>query len=130
VAAQYQRDDTRCRITIVLTGQGSTDEVIGLLDRQAKDGAWSYGVLYDGRASLSVPTPDDIRRVLLHVGTLTTKYGPRGPVAFVSATPQLSRMIKVYSKLGELTALQVHVFGTLAEANGWLDEFPGRPLSH
>jgi hypothetical protein len=120
VAVHYERDDSRRRITIMTTGVVTPDEVRGALDRQAREGTWSYGVLYDTRAALNVPTPDDLRELVLHVGMLTTRCGPRGPVALISNSREFSRLGRAYSTLGELTALDVAVFGSVDEAEAWL----------
>ena len=128
MAVHYESNDAQGRVIIITSGYVSTDDVIALLERQANDGAWSYAVLYDARASVNVPTQDDIRRVLLRVGALTTRYGPRGPVAFVSTAPHLTRMTRMYAKLGELTALNMQVFSNLPDAEAWLDQHQGRSL--
>jgi hypothetical protein len=122
VAIHYERDDPRRRIVIMSTGKVTSDEVLASLDRQAKEGAWSYSVLYDARAGRSVPTIDEVRRLVLHVGELTCRYGPRGPVALVTTNPQLSRIGHAYANLGELTALDVRVFTDVEDAEQWLDE--------
>ena len=121
VPVHYERDDSRRRVTVMTTGFVTPEEVRGVLDRQADEGAWSYTVLYDARAAVNTPTPEDVHRLVLHIGRLTTKYGPRGPVALISGNPQLSRIGRAYSTLGELTALEVEVFGTVEEAEAWLD---------
>ena len=122
MAIHYERDDPRRRIVIMSTGKVTSDEVLASLDRQAKEGAWSYSVLYDARAGRSVPTIDEVRRLVLHVGQLTCRYGPRGPVALVTTDPQLSRIGHAYANLGELTALDVRVFTDVEDAEQWLDE--------
>jgi hypothetical protein len=122
VPIHYERDDTRRRILIMTTGEVTSEEVRDTLERQAKDGAWSYSVLYDTRAGRNVPTIEDIRRLVLFVGQLTCRYGPRGPVAMVSGDPQLSRMARAYSNLGELTSLDVKVFTDVDAAERWLDD--------
>ena len=94
-------------------------DTIAVLDRQAADGAWSYGVLYDTRGGVGTPTVADVNAMVLHVGRLTTRYGPRGPVALVVAQ-DLVGMGKRYAKLGHLTSLQVEMFGSVAEAEDWL----------
>lgn len=118
----YERDDARRRLVVMTTGHVTSEEVRNTLDRQAKDGAWSYSVLYDARAGRNVPTIEDVRQLVLHVGQLTCRYGPRGPVALVSTDPQLSKMGRAYSNLGELTSLDVKVFTEVEEAERWLDE--------
>jgi hypothetical protein len=122
VPIHYERDDERRRIVIMTTGHVTGEEVRSTLDRQAKEGAWSYSVLYDARAGRNIPTIDDVRRLVLHVGELTCRYGPRGSVALVSSDPQLSKMGRAYANLGELTSLDVKVFTDVDEAERWLDE--------
>jgi hypothetical protein len=121
VPLHYERDDERQRILILTTGHVTTDQVLGAVDRQAEEGTWSYSVLYDVRAGKNIPTPEDLRRVVMRVGMLTARHGPRGPVAFVTTTPKMSRMARAYSNLGELTALDVEVFTHVEDAEQWLD---------
>lgn len=118
----YERDDARRRIIIMTTGHVTPEDVRGALERQSNEGAWSYAVLYDARAGTNVPTAKDVRHLVLHVGTLTARHGPRGPVALISSNTQLSRMGRAYSSLGELTALNVQVFTDVDDAERWLDE--------
>ena len=119
---RYERDDRRRRINILSAGEVTTDQVLGMIDRQAAEGAWSYAVLYDARASARAPTGDDLRVLLLRVGELTARYGPRGPVAFVTTSARLARAGRAYASVGELTALQMKVFASVADAEQWLDE--------
>jgi hypothetical protein len=121
VPIHYERDDSRQRILIMTTGHVTTEDVLGVVDRQAQEGAWCYSVLYDARAGTNTPTPEDLRRVVMRVGMLTARHGPRGPVALVTKTPQMSRMARAYSNLGELTALDVEVFTCVEDAEQWLD---------
>jgi hypothetical protein len=97
------------------------DETFAVIDRQAAEGAWSYRVLYDARAGTNAPTEEDIRRMVLHVGGLTTRHGPRGPVALVVSDPHLVMMGGWYACLGELAALRFAVFKTVEEAEDWLE---------
>jgi hypothetical protein len=119
---QYDRDDDAERVVITTSGEVTLDEVLAVLDRQAGDGAWSYGVLYDARAGTNEPPLEDVRRLVLHVGRLTTERGPRGPVAFVTTNPRMKKLGRAYGDLGELTALDVQVFATVEEAEQWLAE--------
>lgn len=118
----YERDDSRQRILIMTTGHVTTEDVLEVVDRQAEEGAWSYSVLYDVRAGKNIPTPEDLRRVVMRVGMLTARHGPRGPVALVTETPQMWRMARAYSNLGQLTALDVEVFARVEDAEQWLDQ--------
>jgi hypothetical protein len=122
VPIHYERDDVRRRIAIMTIGHITPEDILGVLDRQASEGTWSYSVLYDTRASKNIPTPEDLRRVVMRVGTLTARHGPRGPVALVTNSEQLSRMARAYGNLGELTALRVEVFTGVEDAEQWLDQ--------
>ena len=125
----YERDDARRRIVVMTTGHVTPEDVRGTLERQANEGAWSYAVLYDARAGTNVPTAEEVHRLLLHVGTLTARHGPRGPVALISGNTRLSRIGRAYSRLGELTALNVQVFTDVEQAERWLDEAQKAPPS-
>ena len=117
----YERDISRRRIVATSVGPVALSDILGVIDRQAGEGAWSYGVLYDTRASDHVPTAADVHLLVKHVGILTTKHGPRGPVALVVRDSALHKMARRYASLSELTALDVSVFTTLDEAERWLD---------
>jgi hypothetical protein len=121
VAVQYNRDDDRKRIVITTDAHVTLDDLIGVIERQAADGAWRYGVLYDARARANDPTLEDVHQIVLRVGALTTSRGPRGPVAIVATNPRLFKMSRVYATLGKLTALDAAVFTTIAEAEQWLE---------
>jgi hypothetical protein len=92
-----------------------------IVDRQATDRTWSYAMLYDARAAASTPTIDEMRRLVLHIGKLTTAHGPRGPVALVANGPLLETAERVYASPGTPTGLNVRVFTTLVEAERWLE---------
>ena len=125
MSVEYLHDDVCCRILVKAGTAITCEEVLGVLDRQAAEGAWSYEMLWDARESLSVPTLDEVRRTVKHVGMLTARHGPRGPVAIVTTRAGLLRMTDVYSDLGELTALDARAFSTIAEAEAWLEAHEG-----
>ncbi len=107
---------------ITSAGPVTAADALAIIDRQAAEGAWMYSVLYDTRAGLDMPTPADLHRLLLRVGVLTTKHGPRGPVAFVVRDRALSKIASRYARMGDLTALDVRLFTTVSDAEQWLDE--------
>jgi len=117
----YERDVSRRRVVATSVGAVTLSDALAIIDRQAAEGAWSYSVLYDARASDDVPTPTDVISLVKRVGMLTTKHGPRGPVALVVGDSALHKMGRRYASLGELTTLDVRVFTTLDEAEQWLD---------
>ncbi|MQA29216.1 MAG: hypothetical protein GEU82_05160 [Luteitalea sp.] len=118
----YERDDTRRRILIVARAPVTLEETIAVINRQGAEGAWSYAMLYDARGSVNVPTAEDLHRLVQHVGTMTTKYGPRGRVALVVLDPELLKMGHRYARLGDLTSLAVGLFLTVEDAQSWLAE--------
>jgi len=77
----YNCDHAARRLTVVSVGAVSREETLAMIDRQVAEGAWSFGLLYDLRQGTTVPTAEDVQQTVLHVGRLTTKHGPRGPVA-------------------------------------------------
>jgi hypothetical protein len=120
MALEYLQDDARHRVVVQTGVQVTADEVIRILDRQAAGGAWAYDVLYDARDALSVPSLDDLVKVVRHIGKLTTRHGPRGPVAIVTTQAGLTKMAAVYAQLGELTSLRACACTTFDEAEQWL----------
>lgn len=117
----YNCDHAARRLTVVSVGAVTREETLAMIDRQLAEGAWSFGVLYDLRQGTTMPTSEDLQRTVLHVGRLTTKHGPRGPVALVVSDPQLSMLATWYGSLGDLTGLKVQVCTSVEEADHWLD---------
>jgi len=119
-------DDANERVHITSTGEVSVDEVLEAVNWQAEHGAWSYGVLYDARDTISGPRAEDLFRLVTRVGALTAAHGPRGPVAFVlTAYHPLRTVGSQYSGLGELTAMNFKVFTDLDAAQRWLEQERG-----
>jgi hypothetical protein len=116
----YERDDTNRLILAVARGAVTLADTLAVINRQVSDGAWSYKMLYDARGGTNAPTSDDLHQLVHHVGALTTKYGPRGPVALVVRDPDLIKMGERYARLGNLTALAVGLFLTIEDAQLWL----------
>jgi hypothetical protein len=116
----YERDDTKRRILTISEGVVTLDDTLAVIERQAADGAWTYHMLFDTRASPSLPTLEELHQVVRHVGALTTRYGPRGPVAMVVVDPALYAIGGRYQRLADLTALRVGLFTTPQEAEEWL----------
>jgi len=96
---QYRLDEARRCVLAVSSGIVTLDDTLAVITRQAADGAWSYPTLYDARAGSNVPTPDELHQLVQHVGLLTTKYGPRGPVALVVVDPEFLKMGQRYARL-------------------------------
>jgi hypothetical protein len=120
VPIHYQRDDAKQRIMVRSEGMPTLEEVLGIMDRQAAERAWSYAVLYDSRGASRAPTPEELTEILRHIGELTAKHGPRGPVAMIIGNPEFFKAARRYASLGELTALQAELFATPEAAELWL----------
>lgn len=117
----YERDARRRRIVATSAGTVTLSDAIAIIDRQAAEGAWLHGVLYDTRGSDDVPSKADLIALVQHIGRLTTKHGPRGPVALVVGKSALKGMGRRYASLGELTRAHIGIFTTIDEAERWLD---------
>jgi len=90
------------------------------VDRQASEGTWHYGMLYDARRVASVASQTDVRAGLKHVETLSRVHGRRGPVAFVTIMPAAYGMVRMYSTLAGQLHQAVEVFRDVGDAERWL----------
>jgi len=116
----YERDDVRRRIIVTAAGAVAREEMLAIVDRQAREGTWRYGMLYDSRRLTSSGTPADVRVGLEHVATVSRTYGERGPVAFVTTMPGAYDMIRLYSTLAGQRHQAVEVFRDVGDADRWL----------
>jgi hypothetical protein len=116
----YERDDGRRRIIVTTVGEVTVDEMLAVVDRQAREGTWRYGMLYDSRRLSTIASPTDVRVGLRHVEKLSTEHGPRGPVAFVTTVPAAYGMVRMYSTLGGQQQLTVEAFRDIGDAERWL----------
>jgi hypothetical protein len=95
--------------------------LVASVERQFADGAWSYGLLVDGRGLSDRATPTEVREFVSRVRELTAAYGPRGPVAFVARKSEVIGAAQIDNFLGGKTAF-VEVFWDIDDALHWLDE--------
>jgi hypothetical protein len=116
----YERDDERRRIVVTTIGDVSLDDLMAVVERQASEGTWHYGVLYDSRLVSSVATQAEVRAGLKRVHTLSRTHGRRGPVAFVTAMPAAFGMVRMYSTLAGQLEQMVEVFRDIGDAERWL----------
>ena len=116
----YERDDQRRRITVTTIGIVGLDELLAAADRQANEGTWHYGVLYDSRRVTSVASQTEVRAGLKHVEALSRTHGCRGPVAFVTTIPAAYGMVRMYSTLAGQLHQTVEVFRDIVDAERWL----------
>ncbi len=116
----YQRDDKRRRIVVTTIGIVGLDDMLAVVDRQANEGTWQYGILYDSRRVASVASQTDVRAGVRHVEALSRTHGRRGPVAFVTTMPAAYGMVRMYSTLVGQAQQAVEVFRDIGDAERWL----------
>jgi hypothetical protein len=116
----YERDDKRRLIIVTTIGIVGLDDMLAVVDRQANDGTWRYGILYDSRRVASVASQTDVRAGLRHVELLSRTHGRRGPVAFVTTKPAAYGMVRMYSTLASQVQQAVEVFRDVGDAERWL----------
>jgi hypothetical protein len=117
----YARDDDRRLIRVTLAGSVTLPELLAIVERQAFEGTWTYGLLYDYREVADPPTLDDIEAVLAQVRQLASAHGSRGPVAVVSHSADTIGVALMYGhRAGD--DLKIEVFWDTADAERWLDQ--------
>jgi hypothetical protein len=116
----YERDDKLRRIVVTTIGIVGLDDMLAVVDRQASEGTWHYGILYDSRRVASVASQTDVRAGLRHVEVLSRTHGKRGPVAFVTTMPAAYGMVRMYSTLSGQVQQSVEVFRDIGDAERWL----------
>jgi hypothetical protein len=116
----YERDDKLRRIVVTTIGIVGLDDMLAVVDRQANEDTWQYGILYDSRRVASVASQTDVRAGLKHVEMLSRTHGRRGPVAFVTTLPAAYGMVRMYSTLAGQVQQAVEVFRDIGDAERWL----------
>lgn len=116
----YERDDERRRIVVTTVGTIELDEMLAVIDRQAREGTWRFGMLYDSRRVTTIANPADVRLGLKHVEDVSRTHGRRGPVAFVTTMPAAYGMVRMYSTLAGQRQQAVEVFRDIGDAERWL----------
>jgi hypothetical protein len=113
--------DATARIIHVVAQQTLTvDEVLGIMDRQAAEGRWSFGMLFDLRRVDTALSKQESARVSEHAGTMEAANGPQGPVALVTSArlvaPRAAHAIRMKR------TMLVEIFWDPYEAQRWLTE--------
>jgi hypothetical protein len=114
----YTRDDASKRLTIEVVGEVGPGEFHDIVQRQADEDTWRYGVLYVAD-QLTAPDAADVREMVRKVDRLSARYGRRGPVAIVSSRVEVYGTARMYSMLSEQQQT-VAVFRTRRDAEAWL----------
>jgi hypothetical protein len=112
---QYERDDTRQRVTVTLRGPYAASEILALFERHRVEDDWRYERIYDVRHVTGKPTLDELRQFM----SLDAHHRPHGPEAILTRDPILFALACAYAALGRST-LSIQVFRDLAEAEQWL----------
>jgi hypothetical protein len=118
---QYLLDDTQRRIRLVLSDPITVAELLGSVERQLADGAWSYGTLVDARIPFPAPRSSDMESFVSGVRELIAAHGPRGPVAVVARESGPISSAQMFLFFGGKTDA-IEVFWDLEDARQWLDE--------
>jgi hypothetical protein len=118
----YVRDDARRRIRVTAYGPLRLADVTAIVDRQAREHTWTYGIAYDFRR---MPTPLSLEEghlLAAHISGHVSAHGPRGPVAIVTTAPDLIAGTQLYAFSNAPAGFNVQVFWDLEEAEAWLDD--------
>jgi len=121
-----ERDDARHLLVLTVRGDVTLADVLGVTDRQVRDGIWTHRVLYDGRLRAgSLLSEADVRNLAMHLAILTEKLGARGRVAIVSLEPRSALAEKYQILVQQHVNLEIDMFRDIASAMMWLDNVAG-----
>jgi hypothetical protein len=115
------RDDARRRLFVIGTGEVTVADSIAFIDQQAREGTWSYSVLYDGRQRETTLPEQDLRMLADYNDQAAAFLGPQGPLAVVRADTAGFSSARSFSVLSAERHRQVAVFTDLEAAGQWLD---------
>jgi hypothetical protein len=116
----YRRDDALRRIRVTVRAPLDTSEFLGIIDRQAAEGTWTFGMICDLRAVDEPPPPNDMAQFFGRVLTHTKVLGQRGPVALVTRERRMIARSQSYATHAATRGHDVEVFWDLDEAEDWL----------
>jgi hypothetical protein len=116
----YERLDANRRIVVTVTGPLHAADILSVVDRQADEGIWDYGCLYDERRMTICPSTADVAPIARYIQQLVTVHGPRGPVAVVA---DRIGSVEAYARLSKHIGLQFEVFDDIGDAEQWLSHF-------
>src|SRR5687767_8466344 len=119
-AISYVRDDARRRIRIALGQLLPADDLLAMVERQLREGAWTYATIYDLRAIQGAPSRTDAIASARRVGRLIELHGPRGPVAIVTQSIDMIRAAHAYAFDSALGGHPVEVFSDIDDAEYWV----------
>ena len=117
----YVRDDRRRRIRVTVLATMTRKDWLAIIDRQASEGTWSYGLLYDFRQMMEPVSREDTEAAAARVRQHALSKGPRGPLAVVAERPDVLSRSEGYGFLHKRSGIRLEVFWGIEEAERWLD---------
>ena len=95
----YEVDHAARLVTVLWRNPIIVAEMIDVLERQAANGAWAYGVLHDLRQAKNA-APSAMAPAFEASRRLSDAHGPRGPIAFVPSLDQVgvSQMLAIKAR--------------------------------
>jgi hypothetical protein len=116
---EYHRDDRRRLTTVTLIGPCSVEDILGVIDRQAREDTWNYALLYDLRAITDASPDTDVQRIADRVKALGAGR-QRGEVGIaIQPRPALFLLGLMYARLTK-GFLTVEVLLSAAQIDAWL----------
>ena len=115
----YVRDDWQRLIYVRASRTLTAADVFRVLDRQVRQDAWTYGLLYDLRLTFAPTAPHDSQAIAEYVAHLVATHGRRGPVALVTKEHAMGAALAMHERhAGD--AVTIRVFGDFNQAKEWL----------
>jgi hypothetical protein len=104
-------------VTVLWRNPITVAEMIEVLEQQAAEGAWAYGVLHDLRQATNA-APSAMAPAFEASRRLSDAHGPRGPIALVPSLDQVgvSQMLAIKAREEQ----RMEVFWSRDDAERWL----------
>jgi hypothetical protein len=118
----YVCDHDRRLIRVTVRATMTRQDWLAIIDRQASEGTWSYGLLYDFRLMMEPVSREDTDAAAARVRQHTLSKGSRGPLAVVAERPDVLSRSEGYAFLHKRSGIRLEVFWNVDEAERWLDE--------
>ena len=126
----YTRDDARRLILVEIYPPATRDDWLEGMRRQAAEGVWEYGTLFDARGIGNVSfAHDDVWATVDEVRSLAARHGVRGPIAIVSGDQLTGATARMYTTVSNGVALAARVFVERDHAEQWLTQMLGHDRS-
>jgi hypothetical protein len=93
---RYETDDARRRAVVRMQGPFTMADFRAVIERQRRDNASSYGLLYDLRGMTGEPTIADLRQSMSQIAET---HRLRGPIAILPTDPAINARAGTYEAL-------------------------------